>query len=510
VAVQPDLWSAQVELASWLLRQEDVPAATALLQAAYKGDPYNPVTVNTLRLLDSLRQFDVLRYGSNPQGGPALILHLSPDESAVLAPYVQRLATQALQTYAQRYQFQLRAPVNIEVYPNHDDLAVRTAGLPGLGGELGVSFGYVVAMDSPASRAQNEFNWGSTLWHEMAHVFTLESTDFRVPRWLTEGLSVFEEWRTGPTPGIEIPDYVYVALAQGKALPVAQLDRGFVRPQYPEQLLVSYMQAGLICDFIDRSFGLDQLRALLHAFEHTTDVSVALQDSLGLSAAQFDQRFHADLQQRYGALFAQIGPWQRARAAAAAAAGRSDWAVAASAARAALALQPQDVDDGSPYLPLAAAYAGSGQPQQALTTLLQYWRRGGHDAQALKTLAQRLQTAGRLDDAIAVLQSVNYEAPFDVDLHGQLGDWLLQADRAADALGEYRVEAALHPADQAALHLRLARAQYALHALADARREVLAALEIAPNFRPAQQLLLRLAHADGSAQPADRPTQHSP
>jgi tetratricopeptide (TPR) repeat protein len=502
VAVQPDLWSAQVQLASWLLREEHVDEARRLLQAAYQGDPYDPVTVNTLRLLDSLRQFDVLEAGRDRSGGPALILHVSPNETAVLGPYAQRLAQQALQTYTQRYQFQLRAPVNIEIYPNHDDLAVRTAGLPGLGGELGVSFGYVVAMDSPSSRAQNEFNWGTTLWHEMAHVFTLESTNFRVPRWLTEGLSVFEEWRTGPIKGIEIPDYVFVALAQGKALPIAQLNRGFVHPQYPEQLLVSYMQAGLVCDFIDRSFGFDQLLALLHAFEHTTDVSTALQRSLGLSAAQFDERFRADLQRHYGMLFAQIGAWQAARAAATAGAQRSDWTAAHSAAEQALALLPQDVDEGSPYLPLSSAYAGSGQPQRALATLLEYWRRGGHDAQALEALAQRLHAVGRRGDAIAVLESDNYEAPFDVALHADLGDWLLEADRPQDALEEYRVDAALHPSDQAALHLRLARAQYALHALPQARREVLSALEVAPDFRPAQQLLLRIARTGAQRPPS--------
>jgi len=502
LGVQPDLWSAQVQLATWLLRGEHIDEARKWLQAAYQGDPYDPVTVNTLRLLDSLHQFDTLDYGKDESGGPALIMHISPQEAAVLGPYVQRLAERALQTYSRRYQFQLRSPVNIEIYPNHDDLAVRTAGLPGLGGELGVSFGYVVAMDSPSARAQGEFNWGSTLWHEMAHVFTLESTQFHVPRWLTEGLSVFEEWRTGPIRGIEIPDYVYVALAQGKALPIAQLNGGFVRPQYPQQLLVSYMQAGLICDFIDRSYGFGKLLALLHAFEHTTDVSVALQRSLGLSAEQFDAHFDADLDAHYGNLFTHIGAWQAERAAALVAAQRSDWSASEQAATQALALLPQDVDEGSPYLPLASAYAAGGQSQRALSTLLEYWRRGGHDVHALQALAQRLHAAGRLQDAIAVLQSDDYEAPFDVTLHGQLGDWLLEAHRPQDALEEYRIDAALHPADQATLHLRLARAQYALQALPAARHEVLSALEAAPDFRPAQQLLLRIVRASASTAPS--------
>ncbi len=497
VMIQPDLWSARVELAGCLLREDQVAQGRTVLVAAYRGDPYDPVTVNTLRLLDSLAKYDVLDYGRLPGGGPALILHISPEESAALAPYAGRLAEQALQQYAQRYRFQLRSPVSIEIYPNHDDLAVRTAGLPGMGGELGVTFGYVVAIDSPGTREEGAFDWGSTLWHEMAHVFTLESTDFSVPRWLTEGLSVFEEWHTGPITGIEIPDYAFAAFAQGRALPIAQLNGGFVHPQYPQQLVVSYMQAGLVCDFIDRSFGFDKLYALLHAFEHTSDVSEALQRSLGLTAGQFDARFHADLSQRYGALLAHVGDWQTARSAASADAARSDWRATIASAQRALGYQAQDVGDDSPYVPLATAYDASGHPQRALATLLAYWQRGGHDPQALRELATRLHAAGRLNEAIDVLESVNYVAPLDDELHGTLGDWLLTAQRPQDALLEYRVAMALHPPDQAGAHLRLARAEFALHALPEARREILAALEIAPDFQPAQQLLLQIARATG-------------
>jgi tetratricopeptide (TPR) repeat protein len=497
VAVQPDLWSAQVQLASCLLREEQVGEARAHLQIAYQGDPFDPVTVNTLRLLDSLRDYQVLRYGHGPNGGPALILRVSRAEAPVLAPYASRLAEQALQLYTQRYHFPLRAPVVLEIEPNHDDLAVRTAGLPGLGGELGVTFGYVVAIDSPAARAEGASDWGSTLWHELAHVFTLESTDFRVPRWLTEGLSVFEEWRSGPIKGIEVPDYVFVAFARGRALPIAQLNRGFTHPQYPNQLLVSYMQAGLVCDYIDRTFGAPKLLALLHAFESTSDVSTALQRSLGLSAPQFDARFHADLLAHYGKLLEHIDDWQSARSAAAQALSHQDWSGAVAAARAALQLQPQDVEEGSPYLPLARGYQGSGQDTMALATLQDYWQRGGHDPQALRTLAQQLQRAGRLPEAIAVLESGNYVAPFDATLHGLLGDWLLQARRASEALDEYRVALALDPPDEANAHLRLARAEFALNQLPDAHREVLAALEVAPDYAPAQRLLLQIARATG-------------
>ncbi|MDH5309436.1 MAG: hypothetical protein OEY08_05700, partial [Gammaproteobacteria bacterium] len=92
----------------------------------------------------------------------------------------------------------------IEMYPDHEDFAVRTAGMPGLG-ILGATFGYVIAMDSPSARSTDEFQWGTTLWHELAHVFTLEATGHLVPRWFSEGVSVLEEWRSGPQPGVHIP-----------------------------------------------------------------------------------------------------------------------------------------------------------------------------------------------------------------------------------------------------------------------------------------------------------------
>ena len=73
------------------------------------------------------------------------------------------------------------------MFPKHDDFAVRNVGLPGMIGALGACFGRVVTLDSPRARPPGDFNWGATLWHELAHVITLQMSKNRVPRWLTEG-----------------------------------------------------------------------------------------------------------------------------------------------------------------------------------------------------------------------------------------------------------------------------------------------------------------------------------
>ena len=44
-------------------------------------------------------------------------------------------------------------------------------------GALGACFGRVVTLDSPRARPPGTFNWQATLWHELAHVITLQMSE---------------------------------------------------------------------------------------------------------------------------------------------------------------------------------------------------------------------------------------------------------------------------------------------------------------------------------------------
>ena len=59
------------------------------------------------------------------------------------------LAREALDTLAKRWNFEIKGPILIEMFPKHDDFAVRNLGLPGMIGALGACFGRVVTLDSP-------------------------------------------------------------------------------------------------------------------------------------------------------------------------------------------------------------------------------------------------------------------------------------------------------------------------------------------------------------------------
>ena len=190
-------YRAFADLGAHLMRAGDERGARRALEIAFRGDAFDAVTYNLLGLLDTLDCFETIRDGD-------MVIRLHPDEAGVMREYVPALAQEALAKLSKQWNFTPTGPILIEVFPRHDDFAVRTLGLPGMIGALGACFGRVVTMDSPKARPPGEFNWGATLWHELAHVITLQLSNQRVPRWLTEGISVWEETRARPEWGREM------------------------------------------------------------------------------------------------------------------------------------------------------------------------------------------------------------------------------------------------------------------------------------------------------------------
>src|SRR6202049_4223775 len=210
IEADPRLWSARSQLGINLMRLGPEGGPRQQVEMAWNNGYRDKPTTNSLKLLDSYKNFTVIKNAGT-------ILKLDKKEAELLQPYIAQVLTRAIATYESKYKMKLPGPVQVEVYPNHPDFEVRTTGMPGLGA-LGVTFGAVIAMDSPSGRKPGSFNWASTLWHEMNHVFVLTATNHRVPRWFAEGLAVHEEgqassrWSNRLTPG------VIVALKEKKLL----------------------------------------------------------------------------------------------------------------------------------------------------------------------------------------------------------------------------------------------------------------------------------------------------
>jgi tetratricopeptide (TPR) repeat protein len=514
VALDATSWRGHGLLGLNQLRLGQVDEGRKSLEASFAGDPYNVWIKNTLDLLDTFP-----KYRETKTAHARIFLH--EKEAELLAPLASALAEEAYARLTERYGYVPEGPVRVEVYPDHADFSVRTVGLAGLAG-LGACFGPVLALDSPSAREVGQFNWGSTLWHELAHTVTLGMTGNRVPRWFTEGLSVHEEHRARPGWGDDVTLEFLRALKAGELLPLGDLNSGFMRPKGPEQVAISYFQASLVVEWIESQRGFPAIRDLLKAYAEGKTTEQAFERVLGQTLADFDKGFFAHLQQRYAGPLAALHPPARLlletpdssrrptadglRQRADADPGGFEAQIAAGLAlfhasrradalpylERAEALLPDYAGKDSPHFYLAAIYKDQGKTDEAIAQLQKLTAISDGHYRGQLELARLLEDRGDLAGAAASLDRALYISPFEAAvherlaaLHGRLGDrpGVVRARRAL---------VALDPTDRPEALYQLALALQAAGDAPGARREVLRALEIAPRFQRAQELLLRL------------------
>jgi len=148
---------------------------------------------------------------------------------------------------------------------------------------------------------------------------------------------------------------------------------------------------------------------------------------------------------------------------------------------------------GNVYDSLAQAWLGKGDKAKATSELELYSKVGGRDPQSLKELSKLLEEQGKKQEAAAVLQRLTLIYLEDDEAHNRLGKLSLDLGQAKIAEREYQAVLDLKPADPAAAHLGLALAYKMENRPDQARDEVISSLEAAPNFKPAQKLLLELS-----------------
>ena len=503
------------DLGAQLLRTGDEPAARTALDASFAIDPYNVVTFNLLGLLDTLDKFETIRDGD-------LVVRLNKDEAPVLKEYVVALAHKALQTMAAKYEFQPKGPILIEMFPKHDDFAVRTLGLPGMIGALGACFGRVVTLDSPHARQPpGDFLWEATLWHELGHVITLQMSNQRVPRWLTEGISEWEETqaRTDWTrPG----DAMFArVLNRGEAIKLKDLNEAY---QDPKRISLAYYQGRLVVDYMVKEFGQDSMNRLLRAYGRGLDTDAALKQVLNTDLAKMQTGFDQYLAREFGdlqrALVVPEGtdlsktpvdelekmardnpksyPIQLVLAMGLRKAGRTDDAV--KAFEKASTLSPTASGDDSPHAQLAAIAIEKKDRPRAISELTALMNVDFENLAAAQQLAVLLREAAVTDPARTrpVYERIVALDPFDGEARAYLGRTLMQRNDAEAAAREFRAVIALKPIDPAIAHTELAESYLKAGKRDEAKRQALAALEIAPTYARAQDLLLQLTQPAGA------------
>ena len=494
IELDPQLYTARSQLGINLMRLGRDGEAKQQLTTCWENGFQDNSTKFSLILMDSYKNFVTFETDNT-------ILKVHKKEADLLHPYFESEMKRAIATYEKKYKMKLKGPVQVEVYPDHEDFAVRTLGMPGLGA-LGVTFGYVIAMDSPSGRKPGAFHWGSTLWHEMSHVFTLTMTNYRVPRWFTEGLAVHEETAVSPEWGDRLGPDEIAAIKDHHLLPITELDRGFVHPVSPPQVVVSYFQAGRICDYINQKWGWDTLLAMLHDFGNDEDTATVVRKELKMEPAEFDKQFFAALEAETKNVAEHFDEWKKGVRELVEKAKNKDYDGVIKQGTAIRDWYPDYVEEHSVYEMLAQAYLAKDNKPAAIQELERYVKIGGRDPESIKLAGKLLAESGNKKEAAAVLDRLNYIYPMDSDAHEMLGDLWLEQGNVAGAIRELGAVVAHNPVDPAKAHYDLAKAYHLNHQDAKSKDELLLALETAPGYRQAQKLLLELSAAE-SGTPKD-------
>jgi tetratricopeptide (TPR) repeat protein len=281
VKLKPDFYEAMAGAGLGYLRLGMEKEGIEWLDKSWAGDQYNVRTFNTRTLF---KQTIPKEYTFGTSKNFRIRYH--NDEKAVLARYLEPTMEQAFASMVRRYGFTPKTPVTLELYADRNDYGIRTVGLPDISA-LGVCFGQVITAMSPAN---GDINWGMVLWHELGHVFAIQLSNSRVPRWFTEGLSEYETLIARPDWRRENDADLYGAVAN-QALPsIGNLNSEFMQPD-TNAVVVAYYQSAVTIEYLVQTYGFPKIVEALKLFGKGKETADVLQVITGKTVAQLDVDF---------------------------------------------------------------------------------------------------------------------------------------------------------------------------------------------------------------------------
>jgi tetratricopeptide (TPR) repeat protein len=517
----PSYLPAQIQLAQDLLRLGEEDEGWLLAERVAKMDAYDVSAYNLVTLHDTVSKYRTLK-------NDHFIVRMSPHEADVYGQQALDLLEKARVQLTKKYGLELTSPVTVEIFPNQKDFAVRTFGMPGGEGYLGVCFGNVITANSPATHTMN---WQSVLWHEFCHVITLNMTRNKMPRWLSEGISVYEERRADLRWGEQINPQYRQFIVEGKMKPIAELSSAFMAPPSGLHLQFAYYQSSLVVEFLIERFGLEKLQAILRDLADGTPINDALtahtapMDELeddfkefaenvakGMGADSVWAKPERDRDGEIEEFWAKLHPenyWVVTEAAENALNER-DFVSAIPLLEKSIQIYPGQSGTSSAYQTLSSIYQDQGN-LEAERRILELWaRHDGEATEALLRLVEMSLTEKDFKSALRYAQLLLEINPLHPLPHRASAESYELEGKSFDAVTAFQTVLKLNPADRAEVHYRLARL-FQKHKDPEARRHILLALEEAPRFRAAHSLFLEIAEDKSAHNPRKlEATQQAP
>lgn len=280
--IDPDDGRILATLGLTMLRTGDEKGGLETLQRAWSKDKFNIRVFNTLNLYEKSvpAQYESVRVGPFDFRFPR-------PEKAMLERYLPTFAGEAVASMKARYGLLPDSPLHIELYGSREHFSVRTSGLPNIGIQ-GVCFGRVVAALSPESEP---FNWGNVIWHELGHVFAIKLSNYRVPRWFTEGLSEYETIVRRPEWQRELDQEFYRALVKNQLPAAVSMNRAFTHAKSAEDVTIAYYASSQLLVYTVESFGMPKVKLALELWGKGKTTPEVLRTAFGLEPAAYDAQF---------------------------------------------------------------------------------------------------------------------------------------------------------------------------------------------------------------------------
>ncbi len=199
-------------------------------------------------------------------------------------------ANVALDTLETDIGISLENPIKIFIYSGHQDLldALAVTAQEWTGGVAYTEFGVVVIGIRP-----NQLDWGlNAMTHEMSHLVIHQATDnpfAGLPRWLDEGIAVYNENRDELDE--DFKPLFERAVANDELMTLRTLSSPF--PADPMGANLAYGQSGAVVKYIVDTYGSDAMAQLLSIFAEGAIPDEALQEALGLDTIRLDNEFRA-------------------------------------------------------------------------------------------------------------------------------------------------------------------------------------------------------------------------
>ena len=478
---------ARLLLAFDLLRLGKDKEARGELERVFAADPYSVRAYNLLEAADAIDTFETIDRG-------IFRLQLPEYEALLMGDDLLALLDEASALYQEKYQIALKTPVVVQVFDDHDVFMVRSVGLPGSAGHLGICFGQLVTMDSPRARPLGTMNWRQVLWHEFVHVITLQKTNNRMPRWLSEGISVYEEYAGDGAWGQRL-DPSFKTIVDETGYPTLEdLNRFFTTPKSATHLMFGYFSAGEFVKFYVDAYGHSALVRVLDRIGQGEDAVDALVFESHESLKELNLRFDAHMRVRCAGFdyLAEHSVFKMLLAEGDDAAKRGDLDSAEKAYVSAFELYPDYVAKDAPLHRLVDLYDPSGHRAKYIEALkrLVHWDATANDA--CVTLATLLLEDGDATGAMAVLDRAFAVHPFQVAMLKKRAWAAQQLNDLEHAHADLKRLVYLDQPGWAEHQLHLAQVLFQKGDRDAAKAEVLALLEKVPHFWDAQKLLLVL------------------